>query len=118
LYYIEKDSAGKIIGKGYISGNVELAKNQFEVTLEEYNSIEFETQNKEPTQQKQLTREQINGQVVAKIRERYSIDEEFKMHRLGLLDRNNVEYLKYLNYVQQCIDWGENEKKKLDLGVV
>lgn len=72
----------------------------------------------EMTKEPELTeREKINAQVVAKIRERYSIDEEFKMHRLGLQDQKNIEYLKYLNYVQQCIDWGNNEKKKLELGI-
>jgi len=78
--------------------------------------IPKEKQKSEPIQTR--TREQINAQVVAKIREKYSIDDEFKMHRLGMQDKNNLEYLKYINYVQQCIDWGENEKKKLDLGVV
>jgi|GEM_PF-3449161 len=72
----------------------------------------------EMTKEPELTeREKINVKVVAKIRERYSVDDEFKMHRLGLQDQKNIEYLKYLNYVQQCIDWGNNEKKKLELGI-
>ena len=77
--------------------------------------IPKEKQKSEPIQTR--TREQINAQVVAKIREKYSIDDEFKMQRLGMIDKNNLEYLKYINYVQQCIDWGDSEKKKLDLGV-
>jgi hypothetical protein len=66
----------------------------------------------------QQTNESINAQVVEKIRDRYSINDEFKMQRLGLQDKYNLEYLKYINYVQQCVDWGENEKKKLELGIV
>ena len=75
--------------------------------------ITINSKTEEKTESTQTTREQINAQVVAKIRERYSIDDEFKMQRLGLQDKNNLEYLKYINYVQQCIDWGNAEKEAL-----
>ena len=57
--------------------------------------------------------EKINAQVVAKIRERYSVDNELKMLRIGLIDNKNIEYLQYLSYVKKCVQWGEQEKSKL-----
>ena len=57
------------------------------------------------------TEKQINDMVVIKIREAYSIDDEFKMHRLGTQDVNNTEYQSYLTYVQSCLDWGDTEKQ-------
>ncbi len=56
------------------------------------------------------TKEEINQQVVAKIREVYSVDDEFQMQRLGLQDSNNAEYQGYLQYVNDCIIWGVQEK--------
>lgn len=58
------------------------------------------------------TREQINQQVVQKIREKYTIDDEFQMQRLGVQDSNNTEYQEYLAYVNQCIEFGNAEKVK------
>lgn len=58
------------------------------------------------------TKEQINAQVVEKIREVYSVDDEFQMQRLGLQDLNNTEYQTYLTYVNDCIAWGDTEKQK------
>lgn len=61
------------------------------------------------------TIEDINRQVVAKIRTRYSIDDEFQMQRLGLQDNTNAEYLEYLTYVNECVEWGRQEKIKYGL---
>jgi hypothetical protein len=58
------------------------------------------------------TKEDINNQVVAKIRERYDINKEFQMHRLALQNPSSEEYLAYLQYIQECIDWGVSEKIK------
>ncbi|MDJ0305399.1 hypothetical protein [Dehalobacter sp.] len=69
------------------------------------------SQPQEPTP----TKESINAQVVAKIRERYSIDNEFQMQRLGMLDPNNMEYQAYLLYVQECVSWSDAEKAKYNL---
>jgi hypothetical protein len=68
--------------------------------------------NKEPVLSE---KEKINAYVVQKIRERYSIDDELKMQRLGIQERNNLEYKRYLNHVNVCIEWGDAEKKKYGL---
>lgn len=61
------------------------------------------------------TREEINNQIVAKIRQKYSIDDEFQMQRLGMQDNENPEYQAYLTYVNECITWGQQEKEKYGL---
>lgn len=58
------------------------------------------------------SREQINQQVVQKIREKYTVDDEFQMQRLGVQDSTNAEYQGYLAFVSQCIEWGNSEKVK------
>lgn len=58
------------------------------------------------------TREEINNMVVQKIREKYDINKEFEMQRRGLQDPNDAEYQAYLQYVQECITWGDAEKAK------
>ncbi|SHH76159.1 hypothetical protein SAMN02745135_02000 [Caloranaerobacter azorensis DSM 13643] len=58
------------------------------------------------------TKEEINKQVISKIRERYDINAEFKMQRLGLQNPNDPKYQEYLQYVQECIAWGDAEKAK------
>ena len=52
----------------------------------------------------------IDKKIIAKIRERYSIDQECEMLRLGILDVNNAEFQSYNSFVQTCLGWG-NEKK-------
>ena len=62
------------------------------------------------------THEEINAMVVEKIREKYDINEEFKMINLGITDPENEDYVAYRNYVQECVDWGnsiENEPKTI-----
>jgi hypothetical protein len=53
-----------------------------------------------------LTEEQITQQyhdlVIDLIREKYSIDDEFKFINVGLNDRNNLDYQAYRDYVEQC----------------
>jgi deoxyxylulose-5-phosphate synthase len=58
------------------------------------------------------TREKINEKVVAKIRNNYSIDDEFQMQRLGMQDNTNAEYQEYLQYINECITWGSNLKQQ------
>jgi hypothetical protein len=53
----------------------------------------------------------INQRVVDKIRLQYSMDEEIKMLRLAPSDESNA----YNDYVEQCRDWGRQEKAKLGL---
>ena len=55
-----------------------------------------------------LTHEEINAMVVEKIREKYDINEEFKMINLGITDPENEDYVAYRNYVQECVDWGNS----------
>lgn len=51
----------------------------------------------------------INGRVVDKIRERYSVNDEIKMLRIG----PSVETAAYNDYVESCREWGRREKAKL-----
>lgn len=59
-----------------------------------------------------LTHSEINEMVVAKIREKYSVSEEFKMVNLGITDAENAEYVTYRNYVNECIAWGDALEKE------
>ena len=52
----------------------------------------------------------IDKKIIAKIRQRYSENEEIKMLRLGILDGLNKEFQAYNEYVEECQTWG-NEKK-------
>lgn len=61
------------------------------------------------------TREEINTQIVAKIRQVYSVDDEFQMQRLGMQDNEDPEYQAYLSYVNECLEWGDAEKQKYGL---
>ena len=53
----------------------------------------------------------IRGRVVDKIRERYSINDEIKMLRIG----PSPETEAYNDYVEACRAWGRSEKEKLGL---
>lgn len=53
-----------------------------------------------------LTHEEINAMVVTKIREKYDVNEEFKIVNLGISDSTNEEYIAYRNYVEECVKWG------------
>lgn len=64
---------------------------------------------------KTLTIEDINNQVISKIRESYDINEESKCLRLGISDNQNAEYLAYKAHVESCVLWGRNEKELLGL---
>jgi len=55
--------------------------------------------------------ETINAQVRAKIRERYSIEDEIKMLRLA----PSPETAAWNDYVEECRQWGRAEKAKLGL---
>jgi hypothetical protein len=55
----------------------------------------------------------INAQVVAKIRERYSVDDEIKMLRIAPAP----ESAAWNDYVESCLEWGRREKAKLGLKV-
>ncbi|WP_427340661.1 hypothetical protein [Caloranaerobacter sp. DY30410] len=58
------------------------------------------------------TKEEINNMVIQKIRKRYDVNKEFEMQRRGLQDPSDVEYKEYLQYVNECISWGKQEKAK------
>lgn len=51
----------------------------------------------------------INTRVVERIRQRYSIDDEIKMIRIAPSDDST----DYVQYVEECRDWGRQEKAKL-----
>ena len=52
----------------------------------------------------------IDKKIIAKIRQRYSIDQECEMLRLGILDVNNAEFQAYNSYVETCLGWGSEKK--------
>lgn len=58
------------------------------------------------------THKEINEMVVEKIREKYDVNEEFKMINLGITNPENEDYVAYRTYVQECVDWGN--KLELD----
>lgn len=82
--------------------------------LNNYPNIEYVTKDDEVVdvkiltpQPKPLTHEEINAMVVAKIREKYDINEEFKIINLGITDATNSDYIAYREYVAECIAWGD-----------
>ena len=52
----------------------------------------------------------IDKKIIAKIRQRYSIDQECEMLRQGILDSNNVEFQAYNSFVETCLNWGSEKK--------
>ncbi len=58
------------------------------------------------------TIEEINAKVVEKIRQKYDINEEFEMINLGIKDPTNEEFTAYREYVDECREWGRQEKEK------
>ena len=52
----------------------------------------------------------IDKKIIAKIRQRYSIDQECEMLRLGILDVNNAEFQAYNTFVETCLNWGSEKK--------
>jgi hypothetical protein len=53
----------------------------------------------------------INDRVVAKIRERYSINDEIKLLRIGLSEESTA----YNDYAEECRAWGREAKARLGL---
>lgn len=60
-----------------------------------------------------ITEADIDRQVVAKIRERYDVNEECKMLRLGILNPENAEFFAYNAYVEECRAWGQAQKAEV-----
>lgn len=60
-----------------------------------------------------ITEADIDAEVVAKIRERYDINEECKMLRLGVINPENAEFVAYNTYVEECRAWGQSQKEQL-----
>lgn len=63
--------------------------------------------------QNEITLKEIDNMVVGKIRERYDINEEYKMIRLGVLNKKNPLFVEYNKYVEECRAWGESEKERI-----
>ena len=53
----------------------------------------------------------INERIVARIRERYSLNDEIKLLRIGLSEESTA----YNDYVEECRDWGCAAKARLGL---
>lgn len=62
-------------------------------------------------EERQAKIEEINAKVVAMIRERYSINDEFQLMRTA----PSEEFEIYNEYVEACRDIGRNEKEFLNL---
>jgi hypothetical protein len=54
---------------------------------------------------------EINAQVVAKIREKYSVDQEIALLRRGQC----AEWDEWNNYVESCVNWGREQKALMGL---
>ena len=59
--------------------------------------------------------EEINEDVVAKIREKYSVNEEEKLKRLAINALVNsepvpAEYNDFNTYIEECRQWGDEQK--------
>ena len=48
--------------------------------------------------------QQYHDLVIDLIREKYTIDDEFKFINVGLNNRNNLDYVAYRAYVTECKD--------------
>jgi len=57
-----------------------------------------------------LTNAEIRKIVIARIRQKYTENEENKMQRLGILDSQNIEFLNYNKYVEECRAYGDELK--------
>jgi len=58
----------------------------------------------------------INERVVAKIREKYSIDDELKLLRQKAMEKVDPAAMKaYDDHVEACVLWGVEEKAKMGL---
>ena len=53
--------------------------------------------------------DKINEQIIQKIRQRYSINDEIKILRAGTTDEKSA----YNNYVEECRAWGKAMKEML-----
>lgn len=62
-------------------------------------------------EERQAKIEAINAKVVAMIRERYSINDEFQLIRTAPSEEFDI----YNDYVEACRDIGRNEKEFLNL---
>lgn len=60
------------------------------------------------------TKEDIDMEVVGKIREAYSLNDECKMLRIGVKEPNNPEFIAYDEYAEQCRSWGRAKKAEVE----
>lgn len=57
--------------------------------------------------------QEINNQVRLKIAEQYDYTQEIQMLNKGLINNTDEEYLAYIQYRQECVDWGITKKSLL-----
>lgn len=53
----------------------------------------------------------VDDRVAEKIREKYSINLECKMLRLGVNNPFNQDFIDYNKYVEECRSWGKAQKQ-------
>jgi malate synthase len=57
----------------------------------------------------------INARVVEKIRAKYNVNDEFKILRKKIKNKDDIEGASYADHVETCIAWGAAEKEKIGL---
>lgn len=61
------------------------------------------------------TKEEVNREVVERIREKYDVNKEFETINLGIVNPQSQEYIDYKNYIEECREWGKLEKQKYEV---
>lgn len=59
-----------------------------------------------------LAESQIDDKIIRKIRQKYSINDELKMARIG---NDTQEWIEYNDYVEECRAWGASEKAQAEV---
>ena len=99
-----------IDGITYVSvpDSITLPEQPEQITVEE---VELTEELKESIKSASPHVQLINERVVAKIRERYSLNDEIKLLRIGLSEESTA----YNDYVEECRAWGRAAKARLGL---
>ena len=99
-----------IDGVTYVSvpGSITLPEQPEQITVEE---VVLTEELKESIKSESPHVQLINDRVVSKIRERYSVNDELKLLRIGLSEESTA----YNDYVEECRDWGRAAKANLGL---
>ena len=103
IYVTIETDAGPKLAEKTVKGTVEISGAKY--TASEMRDIKAQVKAATPAVAT------INTQVVVKIREKYNIADEIKMLRLA----PSPETTEWNDYVEDCRQWGREEKAKLGL---